>query len=65
MGRGGTGGGAGMFYANIFDPQLILGQIITLQCLWYLALGGYARLPSSRPMLMYMNWTPSAGSLSR
>jgi len=29
-----------MFYDSTFDPKLILGQIVVMQCLFYLNLGG-------------------------
>eukprot|EP01112_Ceratiomyxa_fruticulosa_P007894 TRINITY_DN2057_c0_g1_i1.p1 TRINITY_DN2057_c0_g1~~TRINITY_DN2057_c0_g1_i1.p1 ORF type:complete len:208 (+),score=24.12 TRINITY_DN2057_c0_g1_i1:160-783(+) len=30
-----------MFYSSIWDPRLIVGQIITIQCVFYLSLGGF------------------------
>jgi len=28
------------FYANVFDPRLVIGQIVAMQCLGYLSLSG-------------------------
>lgn len=30
-----------MFYANVFDPLLIISQMVVLQCLFYLGVGAW------------------------
>jgi len=53
-GRPGTRGAGAMFYgAQVWDPVLIVAQIVTLQCLFYLSLGAllfvFVGVPLARP----------------
>ena len=61
----------GEFRLSVFDPILIVGQIVTIQCLWYLSLGllilvsvplfASSHLPSLDLLLSHKQFTGSLG----